>query len=170
MDSEVVMVVWTPMSRCSVGFDLNLANKVLKVDSNVRVSLQFPQSSLPQTAGVKSSEDERTFVGMWPTYGFSLCRLKIWNSVMQNHEGGGATVTKWEVTSTDAPSMSNQYDSLMLTKPSQKGDKRLNTSRSRTNHLRNTRTSRLGGGKRWAGKMRLYNGDQHLYYFTSKGN
>lgn len=52
---------------------------------------------------------------------FVVC--SILNSVMQNHEGEGAAATKPEATSTEAPSMSNQYDSLMLTKPSQKGDK-----------------------------------------------
>lgn len=71
---------------------------------------------------------------------------------MQNHEGEGATATEPEATSTDAPSMSNQYDSLMLTKPSQKGDKGLNTPRCRTNNLRSIRTSQGGGGAKMSRK------------------
>lgn len=46
----VVIVVVIPTSRCSAGFDLNLAKEMLKVDPNVSVSFQFPQSSHPQTA------------------------------------------------------------------------------------------------------------------------
>lgn len=101
---------------------------------------------------------------------FVVC--SILNSVMQNHEGEGATATKPEAASTDAPSMSNQYDSLMLTKPSQKGDKGLNTPRCRTNNLRSIRTSRVGGGgmSRKDAFVQWWTVDQHLCDFSFKGN
>lgn len=170
----VVVIVWTPTSRCSAGFDLNLANEMLKMDPNVSVSFQFPQSSLPQTALGTRSGDDRTFVTTWLADGF--CCVFHFKFSHAKPWGEGATATKPEATSTDAPSMSNQYDSLMLTKPSQKGDKGLNTPRCRTNNLRSIRTSRGGGGGR-GGKdeqercvctMVSVTVDQHLRNSASK--
>lgn len=90
MDTAVIVVAWKPTGRSSLQFNLNLANKMLKVDPNVSISFHSDFSLLHAT----SSEEDRTFAVMWPTdrcfffFFFDTCSIKTWNSNMQNHGGG----------------------------------------------------------------------------------
>lgn len=60
MDTAVIVVARKPTGRSSLQFNLNLANKMLKVDPNVSISFHPDFSLLHAT----SSEEDRTFAVM----------------------------------------------------------------------------------------------------------
>lgn len=104
MDTVVIVAVATPTGRSSLQFNLNLANKMLKVDPNVSISFHADFLSSTQSTwrrqwgGRLQSCDPQTDAFFFWTRVF--LRLEIQACKMMR--GGGVTVAR-VATSTDPP-------------------------------------------------------------------